>query len=730
MPLPSPILDDRSFAQLAAELKSRIPVTNPAWTDHNESDPGITLLELFAFQAESLLYRFNQIPEATYLEFLRLLQMPLRPAQAARTLLAFTTELPQGVAVPLRTVAAAGKTEFTTLDEVQVWPVSSVAVGRLRTELQPADAEGEVAEFIARTADALPAALAEAPRLYYETRLLDPGKPGDVLDLGSAVDGMLWIAVLAEKGYDATAWQRDDGPPALLNLGFEPELPAAALDDAQACPGLNSSASAPQLLWQVSTARPLDAQGQPQWAALRMVADSTRGLTQGGTLRLELPRKAIDIGLPTADADLAGAGDFPPLLDDDRQAKLVCWLRAARRDRGGQGSRFGRVKLMAVNLARAEQARPAEPQYLGDGNGQPSQTFALARRPVLPDTASDALVVEVESASGWQRWTRVDDFFGSGRDAAHYVLDPESGLVRFGEGARGRVPQFGHRIRARGQRFGGGAAGNVAAGAVNKLPALSTAKVTNPLPATGGADSEDTEAALARIAGEFRRHDRAVTSSDFQELALATPGAQVGRADCLPRFHPRTRSTQAAGVVTVMVWPTSDPLHPDAPLPDAPLLRAVCEQLDARRLVTTELYVVAPVYRPVAVSVSLQVKEGYGIEAVRRWVELVLRQYLAPLPPYGPAGAGWPLGRRVHGPELEAAALQVEGVAFLDGLAVAAWNGSAWVEGSVDLQPWEVPALQSVNVVDALPLPPPGVELTMTPPDGVPLPFPVLRDAC
>lgn len=134
MPLPSPILDDRSFAQLAAELKARIPISNPEWTDHNASDPGITLLELFAFQAEGLLYRFNQIPEASYLEFLRLLQMPLQPAQPARALLAFTTELPAGVALPLRTLAAAGKIEFSTLEEARAWPVGGVAVGRLQTK--------------------------------------------------------------------------------------------------------------------------------------------------------------------------------------------------------------------------------------------------------------------------------------------------------------------------------------------------------------------------------------------------------------------------------------------------------------------------------------------------------------------------------------------------------------------------------------------------------------------
>jgi predicted phage baseplate assembly protein len=724
MPLPSPILDDRSFAQLAAELRARIPVYNPGWTDHNESDPGITLLELFAFLGENLLYRFNQVPEATYLEFLRLLQLPLVPAQAAGAMLAFTTEQPAGVAVPQRTVAAAGKTEFSTLTEVHAWPVSVVAACRSRTELTPDDAGSEVAEFIARTADALPADLAEAPRLYYTTTLLeDP--TGPVLDCAQAVDGRLWIALLAENGFHKPYWFKA-ADAALLNIGFQPDLPAGGLDDASACPGLNAQASAPQLLWQISTARPLNAAGQPVWTALRLVADTTRGLTQSGTLRLALPQSDIDIGLPVADPDLAGAGDFPPALDDERSAKLIAWLRVARRD----GSSLGAVRWVSVNATEAEQARLAEPQYLGDGNGRPGQVFTLARAPVLPDTAAAALTVEVEEAGGWKPWTRVDDFYGSGRESAHFMLDPEAGRVRFGDGARGRVPLWGQRIRARGWRWGGGAAGNVPAGAISKVSGITGVKVGNPLAATGGADAEATEDALARIPGEFRRHDRAVTAGDFQELARLTPGVLVGRAECLPRFHPPTRSTQAAGVVSVMVWPQNDPLHPDAPLPDAPLLRAVCAQLDARRLVTTELYVIPPVYRQVAVSVALQVADGYGSEAVRRWVELVLRQYLAPLPPYGPAGGGWPLGRRVHGPELEAAALQVEGVEFLQGLQVAGWDGSAWVVGSVDLAPWEVAELSAITVVDALPLPAPGAALEMTPPAGVPLPFPVLRDVC
>ena len=80
MPIPNPILDDRSYQQLRDELVRRIPVYTPEWTDHNASDPGITLIELFAFLGENLLFRFNQIPETARLEFLRLLQIPMRPA--------------------------------------------------------------------------------------------------------------------------------------------------------------------------------------------------------------------------------------------------------------------------------------------------------------------------------------------------------------------------------------------------------------------------------------------------------------------------------------------------------------------------------------------------------------------------------------------------------------------------------------------------------------------------
>src|SRR5205814_6437224 len=108
MPLPVPILDDRSYQQLRDELVRRIPAYTPEWTDHHPSDPGITLIELFAFLGENLLFRFNQIPDATKLAFLDLLHIPVRPAVPAAGMVRFETKVALGVLVPPGTSVTAG----------------------------------------------------------------------------------------------------------------------------------------------------------------------------------------------------------------------------------------------------------------------------------------------------------------------------------------------------------------------------------------------------------------------------------------------------------------------------------------------------------------------------------------------------------------------------------------------------------------------------------------------
>ena len=146
------------------------------------------------------------------------------------------------------------------------------------------------------------------------------------------------------------------------------------------------------------------------------------------------------------------------------------------------------------------------------------------------------------------------------------------------------------------------------------------------------------------------------------------------------------------------------------------------------------MYVIPPTYKKVAVSVGVKVKPGYGAEAVRRWVELVVRQYLAPLPPYGPEGDGWPLGRRVHGPELEAVCLQVEGVEYLEELKVAGLDekNNVWKQGSVTLEMYEVPELTEIAVVEGPKPPEPGqpVEPPPATTPSFPVPIPIIKEEC
>ena len=84
-----PVIDNRRFDDIVAEVRARIPRYSPEWTDFNDSDPGITLTQLFAWMTDLLLYRINLVPELNYLKFLQLIGIELKPAQPAKAEVTF-----------------------------------------------------------------------------------------------------------------------------------------------------------------------------------------------------------------------------------------------------------------------------------------------------------------------------------------------------------------------------------------------------------------------------------------------------------------------------------------------------------------------------------------------------------------------------------------------------------------------------------------------------------------
>src|SRR5688572_16352517 len=135
MPIRPPALDDRSFDDLVADLVRRIPAHTPEWTDPREGDPGRTLIDLFAWLGDTILYRANLIPERQRLAFLRLLGQQMRPALPARGLIqvAIADPVTDPVMVPARSPIAK-PVPFETETELNVLPVEGLAYIKRRPD--------------------------------------------------------------------------------------------------------------------------------------------------------------------------------------------------------------------------------------------------------------------------------------------------------------------------------------------------------------------------------------------------------------------------------------------------------------------------------------------------------------------------------------------------------------------------------------------------------------------
>ena len=729
MPIVPPSLDDRRFDDLVEDLIARVPAHTPEWTHVRLGDPGRTLIELFAWLGDALLYRANLVPERQRLVFLKLLGMGLKPAQPARGLVALSFAQPTQLTaqtLPARsTVKAALPIE--TLEETTVLPITSEAyIKRALTEVEQVR-QSSLLQGLARLHQLGRDGLAP----YETTPVFADGRadPAGVDVFGRSADRALWVALLApvaqaprtqEEVNDLArlALGGGTGAPPLLSVGVVPaQKPAAALVEAAAPVAL-------PLLWEITTR---GRNGfETDYLTLRPEAHSDRsaGLSRAGTLRLPLVHQDLiwappnDIGENPA----AGVGDAPPRLDDaKRAARLIGWLRL--RPGPQSGVEHLHLSWLGLNAVEVEQRRTLSGVLLGMSEGRADQRFDLPLRSV----EAVSLRIEVEEPGrGYQPWSRVDDLAAISaqpqvaRDATAYELDAEAGQLRLGDGLRGRLPDAGMRIRLAEGRFGGGRAGNLPAGTLTRLdgalqvggqPAAAIT-VLQPLPLAEGEEAETLEAAEKRIPALLRHRDRAVTQEDYRRLALDTPGVDLGRIEVLPRFKPKDRREGVPGVVSVMALPAAAVAAAPNPRADRPLIERVHAHLAARVPLATELYVIGCEYLPVGLSVAVSIRAGFGREQVLLEVREALRRLLWPLAPGGFDGTGWSLGRALRSRELAVEVARVAGVDELGGLLMFGRQGERWQPASrsplavdpadqqIDLRRWQLPELLSVVVVE------------------------------
>lgn len=632
MSLPTKNLDDRTFQQLVDEARRRIAASCPTWTDHNVSDPGITLVELFAWMTEMILYRLNQVPEKNYVKFMELLGLRLREPEPAHTEVTFYLSSPQGskIVVPSGTEVATVRTEtrpatvFTTDADLEVDPPTLMA---LVTRGVTVDKSGD------------------AKRRYQSHNLKQ----------------------LGVSGYQFAAFSGAPKVGDALYFGFENDLSDHVLGlelECESALGTGIDPSNPPWHWEVWHG----GEGDDRWRPAVVEEDTTGGMNQTGLVRLRLPRMR------------------PRELGKQRGY----WVRCRVTEPEVEGTNYEKSPMLRDVMAgswggtvHATHSSLVRDEVIGRSDGSPGQLFQVENRPLLRRKEGETIEVRQQGEEEpWEAWEEVGDFSESRPEHKHFTCDSRTGEVRFGPALRqpdgsvrafGAIPPRGASIRFRAYRHGGGVEGNVQAGMLTVLktsiPYIDS--VVNHMGAIGGMDAESIELAQVRAPHWLRSRGRAVTPEDYESLAM--------EAD--PRVH-RTRCVQpgptggngtSSGQVFLMLVPKV--ARPEARLTleqlriSDDLRESVAAYLDDYRLLTVRLDIREPEYIWVSVALEISATPNADPERVRVDVEQRLHRLLNPVMG-GPEGVGWPFGRDLYPSDIYASLQGVAGVEYIESMSL------------------------------------------------------------
>jgi predicted phage baseplate assembly protein len=592
--------------EVSKQVADRIKSYTPEWINRRPDDAGIALAHLFSEEMEPVLQRLNQLPDKSFVEFLRTAGVRPFPPTAAEALLQFTVSdratqsiyVAQGFQVGAAPAQGGDTVIFETSNDLYAAPGTIQEMYALESGLYRAiDPKKDDAPF---------QPFGRKPR------------PGAAFFIGISASPGVVLGPQISLGIQV---QSPAGQPPPVSTGgvIPPPLPLA-----------------PLLRW--------DALDGTNYQQLEALTDETGGLLRSGIVTLALPAQWRP-SIPQ------GADDTNSLL----------WLRV--QIVYGAYAQAPVLTSVKLNMVRATAVQTFYNEALNPVPGTGGSVMSLSHTPVLPgslflvvDDTTDLSFTAGGSAgtrqgqsgaasSALRRWQEVDDLFAFGPDDEVYVLDPVSGEVSFGDGVHGKaVPQGLRNVVALSYAVGGGSAGAVDKGKVsspvNSVPFISG--VTNPAPATGGMDGETQDKAKRRGPGEIRARGRAVAVADYESLALHAPGAQVARAYAVSGFHPVFPGIPIPGVVCVFVVPLKRGLGP--PSPDEETLRALSVYLSGQVAPAgVEVVAAAPLYHRVRVETTLVIEPAVSRGNAVRDVLKLIDSYLDPVTG-GDDGRGWPFG--------------------------------------------------------------------------------------
>ena len=664
--LPKENLDDRTFEDLVAECIQRIPRYCPEWTDYNPSDPGITLVELFAWLTDQMLLRFNKVPRRNYITFLELLGIRLRAPGCAQTQLTFYITQPESYPYCIVAGTEVG-TERTETQEAIVFSTDEdlfISKPNLRYFLT------------AETAEEIPIYLRE----------------GIINQWTQQANGE-W------SGNEQPLFNEQPQPGNCFYLVFQPEEYIGGNVIAITFQGL---AATPTGINPDRPPRRWEAWNGEKWESV--LYQETDDRTSGFSFHeiAEAGGSAIQV----ADAILHLPKRMPITTFMRYEGH---WLRCVYTEpENGEIGYRNTPRINGLNFAPkggtvlASHSFVVRDELLGLSDGTPGQTFTLQSTPILARRSQEHILVTPPGLPP-QTWEEVSNFAESDPESRHYTIDSLTGTVQFGpliqeasrhvepplpvlgdyshrqvhtaEGDRerqyGSIPLRGAEIRMRAYRSGGGRQGNVERGTLKVLKSAVpyVNRVINYQPAVGGSDAESLEQAILRAPKMLRNRDRAVTKEDFEALTIEAGNGAIAKALCLP-------TTQEAGVVTILVVPNTDRMaleRGDGLAPDLlQLTSALTEQtlayLNERKLLGTQIRLTEPEYIGVAVETQIGLEPAYNNpqarEMLRSQLEIALYRFLNPLTG-GLEGKGWLFGRALYISDIIALFQKTAGVRYI-----------------------------------------------------------------
>jgi predicted phage baseplate assembly protein len=716
--LPKSNLDDRTFDDLVSECILRIPRYCPEWTDYNPSDPGITLIELFAWLTDQMLLRFNKIPLRNYITFLELLGIKLKPPTSAQTELTFYITEPEQFPYKISSSTEVG-TERTEDQEAIVFTTDQdLLIG------QP-----KLAYFI--TAPTENSAPPDPPYRRGEEETVRTQNP-EVGSPRNILDNNRWIEQREGgwEGLEQLLFEENPQPGNCFYLVFEPEAPipgnviAVTFKGRAATPtGINPDQ--PPRKWQ--------AWDGEKWVniLIRERDDYTRGfsfdlISQSGRIEtvsadvvLHLPQK-----LPSVNLISNYSGRWVRCIYDNPEDL----------ERYTYSPRVTGINVRSIGgTITASHCTLIENEVLGVSDGTPGQKFRLSNTPILARRENEQILV-IPPGSPPQTYQEVENFAFSRDSDRHYTLDSLTGVLQFGpliqepshlvastqtraslsnlpilaeyssqrlvssegEGERqyGTIPPRGAEIRMKAYRTGGGRKGNVES---NTLRVLKTStpyinSVINYKPAIGGTDPESLEQVVIRVPKMLRNRDRAVTKEDFELLTITGGGGKVARALCLtPNSNETENQNQTPGTITILVVRTpsvqrldySQGIHPDLFKLDSDLETELLDYLNQRKLLGVQIRLAEPEYAGVSaelqVGIAPQYNTGEGRELLQKQLREELYRFLNPITG-GKDGQGWSYGTVLYISDIIALLQQKPEITYLGQVLLyrIAKSGSVW----------------------------------------------------